>query len=147
MKISLASEADIPPLCHLLSELFTQEAEFQPDHATQSRGLLRILADPNIGHVFVARHESGIVGMVTLLYTVSTALGEQVAWLEDMVVLSNFRGQGVGSLLLEHALDFARQKGCRRITLLTDADNLGAQRFYRRQSFRLSEMMTMRLLF
>jgi GNAT superfamily N-acetyltransferase len=109
MEISLASAADIPALCHLLSELFSQEAEFQPDYEAQSRGLTRIIADPNIGHILVARHDSQIVGMVNLLYTVSTALGERVAWLEDMVVLSNFRSQGVGRLLLEHAVEFARQ--------------------------------------
>ncbi|WP_268743575.1 GNAT family N-acetyltransferase [Methylomonas sp. MK1] len=147
VEISLASPADIPALCHLLSELFSQEAEFQPDYVAQSRGLTRIIADPNIGHIFVARHDSQIVGMVNLLYTVSTALGERVAWLEDMVVLSDVRGQGVGSLLLEHAVEFARQNGCRRLSLLTDADNLHAQQFYRRQGFRVSEMVPMRLVF
>ena len=147
MEISLAGPADIPALCHLLSELFSQEAEFQPDYMAQSRGLTRIIADPNIGHILVVRHESQIVGMVNLLYTVSTALGERVAWLEDMVVLSNFRNQGVGSLLLEHAVGFARENGCRRLSLLTDADNLNAQRFYQRQDFRVSEMVPMRLVF
>ncbi|MDT4289334.1 GNAT family N-acetyltransferase [Methylomonas sp. MO1] len=147
VEISLASVADIPALCRLLSELFTQEAEFRPDYEAQSRGLTRIIADPNIGHIFVVRRDSQIVGMVNLLYTVSTALGERVAWLEDMVVSSDVRGLGVGSRLLEHAVEFARQNGCRRLSLLTDADNLHAQQFYRRQGFRVSEMVPMRLVF
>ncbi|MBD9359781.1 GNAT family N-acetyltransferase [Methylomonas sp. EbB] len=147
MEISLAGVADIPALCHLLSELFTQEAEFQPDYAAQHRGLTRIIADPNVGHILVARHDSQVVGMVNLLYTVSTALGERVAWLEDMVVPSEVRGLGVGSRLLEHAVAFARQNGCRRLSLLTDADNLHAQRFYQRQGFSASQMLPMRLVF
>nr|WP_026602597.1 GNAT family N-acetyltransferase [Methylomonas sp. 11b] len=147
MEIILASPADIPALCHLLSELFSQEAEFQPDYEAQSRGLTRIITDPNIGHIFVVRRDSQIVGMVNLLYTVSTALGERVAWLEDMVVSSDVRGLGVGSRLLEHAVEFARQNGCRRLSLLTDADNLQAQHFYQRQGFRASEMLPMRLVF
>jgi GNAT superfamily N-acetyltransferase len=145
VEISLASESDIPALCQLLSELFGQEAEFQPDYQAQSRGLTRIITDPTIGHIFVARNENQIVGMVNLLYTISTALGERVAWLEDMVVLTGGRGKGVGSLLLEHAVDFARQNGCRRLTLLTDADNQLAQRFYQQQGFELSGMVPMRL--
>lgn len=147
MEISLASPADIPALCQLLSELFSQEAEFRPDYEAQRRGLTRIITYPNIGHIFVARHDSQIVGMVNLLYTVSTALGERVAWLEDMVVLSDARSQGVGSQLLEYVVEFARQNDCRRLSLLTDADNLHAQRFYRRQGFRVSEMLPMRLVF
>ncbi|AMK76840.1 MULTISPECIES: GNAT family N-acetyltransferase [Methylomonas] len=147
MEINLASETDIPALCQLLSELFGQEAEFQPDYATQSQGLRLIIADPAIGHILVARTENRIVGMVNLLYTVSTALGGRVAWLEDMTVLSGARGNGVGSLLLERAVEFARQNGCHRLTLLTDADNLQAQRFYQRQGFKASGMLPMRLIF
>jgi len=147
MEISLANAADIPALCQLLGELFSQEAEFQPDYAAQHRGLASIIADPNIGHILVARHECQIVGMVNLLYAVSTALGERVAWLEDMVVSSEVRGLGLGSRLLEHAVAFALQNGCRRLSLLTDADNLQAQRFYQRQGFSASQMLPMRLIF
>ncbi|WP_446809291.1 GNAT family N-acetyltransferase [Methylomonas sp. 2BW1-5-20] len=147
MEISLASEADIPALCRLLSELFAQEAEFRPDSAAQNRGLSRIIADPAVGHILVARQDNRVLGMVSLLYTVSTALGERAAWLEDMVVAGDARGLGVGSALLAYALEFARGKGCRRITLLTDGDNLQAQRFYGRQGFEKSGMVPMRLVF
>jgi len=146
MQICQANMADIPALCHLLNELFSQEAEFQADYAAQSRGLTRIIADPGIGHILVARQDGQVLGMVSLLYTVSTALGERVAWLEDMVVTDNARGTGVGSLLLAQAQELARNNACRRLTLLTDAENLDAQRFYRRQGFEVSTMVPMRLL-
>lgn len=146
MEINLANATDIPALCRLLNELFSQEAEFQPDDAVQRRGLARIIADPAIGHILVARQDNRVLGMVSLLYTVSTALGERVAWLEDMTVAGDARGLGVGSALLEHALEFARHNGCRRITLLTDADNLAAQRFYGRLGFKRSGMVPMRLV-
>lgn len=83
--------------------------------------------------------------MVNLLYTISTALGERVAILEDMVVSPSARSLGLGSALLEHAIDHARRQGCRRITLLTDAHNLDAQRFYARHGFARSSMLPMRL--
>ncbi len=147
MEINLASEADIPALCRLLSQLFSQEAEFKADYVTQSRGLARIIADPAIGHILVARQDDSILAMVSLLYTASTALGERVAWLEDMVVSSDIRANGVGTALLQAALEFGQHNGCRRITLLTDADNLAAQRFYERQGFKMSKMLPMRLVF
>lgn len=146
MEISLAREADIPGLCDLLSELFIQEAEFQPDAAAQRQGLTGIIADSAIGHILVAREGNQVLGMVSLLYSVSTALGGRVAWLEDMVVTGEARGLGVGSVLLEFALKFARDNGCKRITLLTDADNVSAQRFYGRVGFEVSAMMPMRLV-
>ena len=75
------------------------------------------------------RQTGEIVAMVNLLYTVSTALGARVAILEDMVVLSKVRNQGIGSTLLKHAIQFAKEQGCQRISLLTDDDNEGAHRF------------------
>jgi hypothetical protein len=43
MQISLASLSDIPALCELLDVLFSQEAEFLPNHEAQSRGLACII--------------------------------------------------------------------------------------------------------
>lgn len=146
LTITPATLTDIPALCHLLDMLFTQEAEFQPDRVTQERGLASIIRDPQVGHILVARQGGEIIGMVNLLYTVSTALGGRVALLEDMVVVPEIRGQGVGTQLLEQAIAFAKANGCLRITLLTDADNHVAQAFYRKQGFAVSSMLPMRLI-
>lgn len=143
--VSPATEADIPALSNLLSILFAQEAEFKPDHAAQSKGLGQIIRNPELGAVLVGREGGNIVGMVNLLYTVSTALGERVALLEDMVVAPEARGSGVGSEILSQAIAYARQQGCKRITLLTDSDNLAAQRFYVRHGFGVSSMLPLRL--
>lgn len=143
--ITPATIADIPALCKLLNELFMQEAEFKPDHAAQSRGLASIIEHPEIGSILVARRQDKIVGMVNLLYTVSTALGERVAILEDMVVAPAIRGSGIGSQLIERAIEHARCNGCRRITLLTDQTNQAAQRFYARHGFKASAMIPLRL--
>ena len=146
MTIRLATPADIPALCTLLDQLFAQEAEFTPDRAAQQRGLAAIVDTPAVGEILVAEADGRIVAMVNLLYTVSTALGAQVALLEDMVVDAAARGAGRGSALLERAIAHARQRGCKRITLLTDADNAAAQRFYARHGFGNSAMIPLRLL-
>jgi len=145
MQIEKATEADVPALSGLLSVLFAQEAEFTPDPQAQQRGLLRIVTRPEVGVVLVAKEGAQVLGMVNLLFTVSTALGEQVALLEDMVVSPDARGAGIGSLLLEEAVIVARASGCRRITLLTDENNVAAQRFYGRHGFERSSMLPLRL--
>jgi len=145
MQITPANTSDIPALCELLGILFSQEADFKPDFDTQSRGLACIINSPEIGVILVARKNSRVVGMVNLLYTISTALGARVALLEDMVVSPSMRGSGVGSRLLEQAIQTAHSSGCKRITLLTDHDNEPAQRFYQRHGFTFSAMIPLRL--
>lgn len=144
--IDLATQTDIPALCCLLDLLFSQEAEFQPDRTAQQRGLAAIIGNPEVGHILIARQGSETVGMVNLLYTVSTALGGKVALLEDMVIAPQVRGQGVGKQLLGAALEHARRQACLRVTLLTDTDNHAAQAFYRSMGFTVSGMLPMRLM-
>ena len=146
MTIRIATLDDIPDLCQLLELLFSQEAEFVPDRALARAGLEQIIAQPERGQILVARDEAAIVGMVNLLFTISTALGGRVALLEDMIVHPAQRGGGAGSELLRAAIEAAREAGCRRISLLTDRDNEAAQNFYRKHGFILSDMMTLRLL-
>lgn len=142
--IGLATPADIPGLCDLLALLFSQEAEFSSARAAQERGLAAIIADPAVGHILVARQDAQPLGMISILYGISTALGGPVATLEDLVVAPEARGAGLGSRLLSHAIDHARGQGCLRLTLLTDGDNVDAQRLYKRQGFALSGMVPMR---
>ena len=146
LRIEPAVKADIPALCELLDHLFAQEAEFSPDRENQERGLTMILDHPASGTILVARKGEAVLGMVNLLYTVSTALGKRVALLEDMVVMPRERSSGLGRKLLEAAIAHCRRQGCGRITLLTDHDNLGAQRFYQRQGFVHSDMIPLRLV-
>jgi GNAT superfamily N-acetyltransferase len=146
MEISQATVDDIPQLCGLLALLFEQEAEFRPAGDLQAAGLRGIIDHPELGRILLLRDGPEIIGMVNLLFTVSTALGGRVAILEDMVVIPGSRSRGAGSLLLNKAIAFARSQGCLRITLLTDKENESAQRFYRGHGFHESAMVPMRLL-
>jgi len=145
IRLDVATASDCPALCDLLDVLFTQEIEFKPDREAQTRGLTAVISDDGIGRIFVARLENRVVGMVMLLFTVSTALGERAALLEDMVVSPGCRGRGIGSKLLRHAVAFAETAGCKRITLLTDSENIEGQAFYRKHGFAGSSMVPMRL--
>jgi ribosomal protein S18 acetylase RimI-like enzyme len=145
--VSPASLSDIPQLVGLLNLLFTQETDFAPDPARQERALRLILAQPEIGRIFCARVDGRVIGMVSLLFSISTVKGGRVAWLEDMVVQPEWRGRRVGESLLKHALERARACNCSRITLLTDETNAAAKRFYERAGFVRSQMVPFRLHF
>lgn len=55
----------------------------------------------------------------------------------------DFRGNGVGGLLVDHFLDWARRQGARKASVTAFAANEGAQRLYRRHGF-ASMTVTMR---
>ena len=144
--IQPAISEDLDELSSLLGELFSEESDFRPDREKQLRGLRLIFEQPNRGRVFVLRRDRSIVGMINLLFTISTAEGGFVILLEDLVIHREYRGHGYGSMLLDYAIDFAQQKNFRRITLLTDRPELRSQNFFRKHGFYESPMLPMRLL-
>ena len=144
--IEQATLEDLPQLTDLLFDLFSQEADFTPNRAKQMRGLRLLLEQPNRGRIFVLRQNGNILGMINLLFTISTAEGGFVILLEDVIVHRECRGRGFGDKLLGHAIHYARKKEFCRITLLTDRLNDDGQRFFRAHGFMESKMIPMRLI-
>jgi len=140
-----ASRQDLPQLVALLGVLFSQEAEFVPDDAKQTRALEKILSDESVGRIYVARDDGKVVAMAGLVYGISTAEGGLAASFEDLVVLPGHRGRGIGKGLLQHVVVEARKAGVLRLTLLTDRQNDRAQALYRKLGFVESTMKAMRL--
>ncbi len=146
-QITLATLAELDELVGLLNVLFMQDIEFEPDYEKQRSGLEQIISNPSVGEILVMKVDGRVVGMVSLLYSISTALGGKVAILEDMVVAKEFRRKGLGKELLHEAIAFAKQRGCFRLTLLTDFNNETAISFYQSAGFSLSKMIPLRLVF
>src|SRR5436305_14778442 len=99
--IEPATEADLDELSAMLGECFAQESDFRPDKEKQLRGLCLIFEQPCRGRVFVLRRDGAIVGIINLLFTISTAEGGFVILLEDLVIHKEYQGHGYGSNLLE----------------------------------------------
>lgn len=145
-EILLATIPDLNELIRLLNVLFTQDLEFVPDREKQKRGLEKIMDNKEIGEILVMKVNDKIIGMVSLLYSISTALGGKVAIVEDMVIDKDYRNQGFGKELFNEAIRFSKERDCLRLTLLTDFNNHIAIDFYKSFGFKTSEMIPMRLV-
>jgi GNAT superfamily N-acetyltransferase len=77
---------------------------------------------------YVALADGQVAGVVLL----RVEEWRSVARIEDIIVGRLFRRYGIGSLLLNCAADWARNRGCRAILLETQSVNYPAIRFYLR---------------
>lgn len=145
VRIEPATLEDLDGLTDLVMDLFRLEEDFEPDRQKQEHGLRLILEQPNRGRIFVLRNDHRIIAMVNLLFTISTAEGGMVVLLEDFIVHPDHRSQGYGGRLLDSVVEFAKQRGFLRITLLTDRISKPSQDFFARHGFAPSKMIPMRL--
>ncbi|WP_018969954.1 GNAT family N-acetyltransferase [Rubritalea marina] len=144
-RVQTATIEDLDQITDLLTALFEQQGDFTSDPQRQREGVSMILEQPARGRIFVLRNDDQIFGMVNLLFTISTAMGGMVLILEDFIMHPSHRGQGYGTLLLDHVSNFAKQKNFARITLLTDKISEDSQRFFQKHGFAHSSMIPMRL--
>ncbi|MEO1845543.1 MAG: GNAT family N-acetyltransferase [Akkermansiaceae bacterium] len=146
IRVEPATIEDLPALVGLVMELMALQPDFTPDRRAQERGIRLILEEPSRGRIIVLRNNDRILGMVNLLFTISTAVGGFAILMEDMVIHPDHRGQGFGSLLVEHVVKFAEAKNFRRITLLTDKLSSQSQAFFKQHGFEFSHLIPMRRL-
>ena len=99
--------------------------------------LAEIIASPATD-LLLARDDAGrIVGSLTLvLFRIPTGLR---AWIEDVVVDGEARGQGVGEALNRYAIDVAAERGARTVDLTSRPSREAANRLYQRIGFEKRE--------
>ncbi len=87
--------------------------------------------------LFLARDGGQIVGSLTLAFVrIPTGLK---AWIEDVVVDDAARGRGVGELLNRAAIDEARARGAKDVSLTSRPSREAANRLYQRIGFERRE--------
>ncbi|MFA6188435.1 MAG: GNAT family N-acetyltransferase [Sulfuricurvum sp.] len=139
MKIRYACSDDISAMTNLLCELFAIEDDFIIDLEKQSRGLTFLLDTPG-AIVLVAQEDDCVIGMASVQTLISTAMGEYVGLIEDVVVNEAYRGRGIGKLLLEALIAESEKLGLKRLALGADHRNYNALAFYQKQGFIVSHM-------
>ena len=144
-RIETATIEDITEITDMVLGLMESQDDFKANRDTHEHGLRLILESPSRGRIFILRNDHHIIGMVNLLFTISTAAGGMVILLEDFIIHPDHRGQGYGGLLLDHVRQFGRDKNFLRITLLTDKISAASQKFFKAQGFSYSNMVPMRL--
>ena len=146
MKIRNARHEDIDALAALLEQLFAIEIDFKIDAERHRRGIAMMIDGCGKHHcIKVAEGDDKVVvAMGSAQLLISTAEGNLVALLEDIVVDAAWRGQGVGRKMVTALESWALRRGVTRLQLLADRTNVAALDFYNRIGWRPTRMICLR---
>jgi GNAT superfamily N-acetyltransferase len=109
-----------------------------PTLMTAIKGLVDV---PSRGAVLLARtarskeQHASVVGVAVLAYTWTIEHGGKCTWLDELYVIPEMRGSGIGTMLLHRAIDLARSEGCRAMDLEVDIDHARVESLYLREGF------------
>lgn len=136
LEIRRTTAADLPAVVAMLADdPLGAQRESPDDLDPYLAALERLDADPN-QHVVVAVRDSRVVG--TLQLTIVPGLSRRGATrsiIEGVRIHAAERGSGLGTQLIEWAIDESRRQGCRLVQLTSDKTRTDAHRFYERLGF------------
>jgi len=96
--------------------------------------------DPN-NMIYVAEDDGLVIGCLQVTFIANlTFKGGRRAFIEAVRVADSHQGQGLGKRLMEHAIDLARERGCRIVQLTSNKERADAIRFYEQLGFQSSHV-------
>jgi len=110
-KAILSDETEVFDLLGKL--LSPQASDSSRIHTPASAGIFReLITDESKGTVIIAEENGKLVGVITLSYPIAIRCAGKYTCIEEFIVNETMRGRGVGSGLLEAALNEAKKQGC-----------------------------------
>ncbi|MCX4812370.1 GNAT family N-acetyltransferase [Streptomyces sp. NBC_01239] len=141
LEIRAAVTEDIPAIVGMLADdPLGSQRESPEDLTPYLAALERLAADPN-QHLVVAVREGRVVG--TLQLTIVPGLSRKGATrsiIEAVRIHADERGSGLGTQLIEWAIDESRRQDCQLVQLTSDVTRTDAHRFYERLGFTASHV-------
>jgi len=150
----MPAEFEIAPLAAgELEELLPLIAAYQrfyeverPDDARNRAFFARFVEPSDDGLLLRAREDGGpILGYACLYWTFSSLDAAESVLMNDLFVVEDARGRGVGRALLEASAAVARERGAPQLEWSTAPDNRTAQRLYDRTGAKRSEWVSYEL--
>jgi GNAT superfamily N-acetyltransferase len=124
-----AAAADIPGVIGLVRALADFEKLQGPDAAAAQR-FAHHFGDGKF-QLLVAEESGALVGYALYFFTYSTFLAQPSLYLEDLFVLPESRGGGLGRRFMQALANEAHARGCGRFEWCVLDWNVRAQKFYR----------------
>jgi ribosomal protein S18 acetylase RimI-like enzyme len=121
-EVTATSEEVVKALGRLLPQLSTSSSPPTDDEVAD------MATSPAVVLLVARTPEGEIVGSLTLaVFRIPTGVR---SWIEDVVVDSEVRGRGVGAMLVNAALERARQMGAKTVDLTSRPSRTDANRLY-----------------
>lgn len=116
----------------LIEELFEPPGERAPGYTKErGGGGFRYAVHDRDADVLLAVEDERVVGLASVYADILSIRFGPRCWLQDLVVASTHRGEGIGAKLIEAATEWARERGCTHLELSSGEGRKDAHRFYR----------------
>jgi GNAT superfamily N-acetyltransferase len=130
IEVRAGTAGDIPLLMSFIRSM--AELERLEVRTTEEELQASLFTDPPAAHTLLAFVDAKPAAYVVYLFTFATMVGKRCLWLDDLFVIPELRGRGIGKALMTHLAAIAVDNRCARFEWMVLDWNRPAIDFYRR---------------
>lgn len=131
LRIRAATAADAPQILAFIKALAVYEKLEHMVVADEAQLRKTLFGERPAAEVRIAEWQGHPAGFALFFHNYSTFLGKPGIYLEDLFVLPDFRGKGIGKALLIHLAQLAVERDCGRLEWSVLDWNTPAIEFYK----------------
>ncbi|MBQ6593691.1 GNAT family N-acetyltransferase [Candidatus Saccharibacteria bacterium] len=128
-----------PEIATRVRELLIQLSRSGKDHGEIPEAWFQDLITSPSHDMLLAIDDNGKIQGIATLSIIMGPIVRKIAYLEDFVTDSSMRGQGVGTLLWDAMLDWAREKSCTELNFTSGIGREAAWKFYQNKGATIYE--------
>jgi GNAT superfamily N-acetyltransferase len=132
VRIRAGKPTDVPVIAALIRGLARYERLEHEVVMTEEKLNATLFGEPRYAETLIAERDSRPIGFALFFHNYSTFLAQPGIYLEDLFVMPEERGGGVGRALLERLAQIAVDRGCGRLEWAVLDWNKDAIGFYER---------------
>ena len=133
-KFKPAEIFDIDTIFILMQEFY--EIEHLTFDNNSREALADLLNNKAFGGVWLIQHQSESIGYIVLTIGYSLEFHGRDAFIDELYIRANYRGQGIGTQVLEYMQEVCRSLGIKALHLEVDRVNTKAQKLYHSLGFK-----------
>ncbi|NPV01112.1 MAG: GNAT family N-acetyltransferase [Brevinematales bacterium] len=142
VKIRPAVVGDIPAISKLLSELGEIMHNLTGGSRINIENTLRKMFEiPEIYYTIIAERNGAYAGLCSAVFYKTLLHKGGTALINELVVKKEYRGEGIGRMLVENMVMEARKRGMDEIEVGTEKSNIKASGFYKKIGFDLEYIL------
>lgn len=137
-EIARVTAEDAPDFLGLMQAFYRHE-QFDFDPVASGRMVRHLLENPQAGALYLARQAGRAVGYAALTLCYSLEFGGPFVLLDEIFVLPEAQGTGLGKQLIDVAAGYCRENGVGYLRLEVQRKNARASAVYRAYGFRTED--------
>ena len=142
LSFRVAHDGDVATILPCMRDYYAADG-YQFDEQLAGSALADMIRDPSLGRVWIVSHGSTPVGYVILTLGYSLEFHGRDAFIDELYVVPEYWGRGIGSNVMRIVEDACRELGVRAVHLEVERDNPAARALYLRFGFKEQDRLLM----